>query len=128
MKVQDFQKKYHCQWAPLRGKKPKWIFHNFGHLFKNHLSSYQRRVSEWFQRNGKSGQFLEILFKARVISIQAPRWRQFSLMSDFVDLVNLSMQQEAALATNWINDRPGGLKLQNRALATMTGPAVRSEP
>ena len=25
-------------------------------------------------------------------------------MSDFVDLVNLSMQQEAALATNWIKD------------------------
>ena len=38
------------------------------------------------------------------------------------------MREEAALATNWIKDRPEGLKLQNLALATMTGPAVRSFP
>ena len=24
--------KYHCQWTFLRGKKPKWIFHNLGNL------------------------------------------------------------------------------------------------
>ena len=32
------------------------------------------------------------------------------------------------LATNWIKDRPEGLKLQNLALATMTGPAMSSLP
>ena len=58
--------------------------------------------------------------------MQAPQYRQFALISDFVDLANLSMQEEAALATNWIKDRPEGLKLQNLALAPTTGPAVRS--
>ena len=33
-KVQYFQKKYHCQWTFLRGKKPKWIFHNLGNLLR----------------------------------------------------------------------------------------------
>ena len=33
-KVQYLQRKYHCQWTLLRGKKPKWIFHNFGNLLK----------------------------------------------------------------------------------------------
>ena len=32
------------------------------------------------------------------------------------------------MATNWIKDRPEGLKLQNLALATMTGPAMSSLP
>ena len=32
------------------------------------------------------------------------------------------------MATNWIKDRPGGLKLQNLALATMTGPALSNLP
>ena len=30
-------------------------------IFYNRLSSYQLRVSEWFQRNGKYGQFLEMV-------------------------------------------------------------------
>ena len=49
------------------------------------------------------------------------------LISDFLDLVNLSMREAAILATNWIKDRPERLKLQNLALATMTGPVVRSQ-
>ena len=32
------------------------------------------------------------------------------------------------MATNWIKDGPEGLKLQNLALATMTGPAMSSLP
>ena len=59
--------------------------------------------------------------KAQVISIQAPQYRQHALISNFLDLANLSIQEEAALATNWIKDRPEGLKLQNLASATMTG-------
>ena len=62
-KVQYLQKKYHCRWTLLRGRQPKWIFHNFGDVFHNHLSSYRSRVSEWFQRNGKSDQFLEIVYR-----------------------------------------------------------------
>ena len=33
-KVQHLQKKYNCQWTLLRGKKPKWILHNFGNLLQ----------------------------------------------------------------------------------------------
>ena len=36
-KVQNLHRKYHYQWTLLRGKKPKWIFHNFGISFV-HLS------------------------------------------------------------------------------------------
>ena len=50
------------------------------------------------------------------------------VMSDFLDLANLSIQEEAALPTNWINDRPDGLQLQNLALATMAGPVMSSLP
>ena len=70
----------------------------------------------------------DCISKAKVVSIQAPQYRQYALISDFLDLANLSIREEAALATNWIKDRPEGLKLQNLALATMTGPAVRSLP
>ena len=31
-KGQYLQKKYHCRWTLLRGKKPRWTFHNFGNL------------------------------------------------------------------------------------------------
>ena len=70
----------------------------------------------------------DCLSKAKVISIQAPQYRQYALISYFLDLANLSTREEAALATNWIEDRPEGLKLQNLALATMTGPAMSSLP
>ena len=60
-----------------------------------------------------------------MISIQAPQYQHYALITDFLDLANLSVQEEAALAKNWIKDRPEGLKLQNLAVATMTGPAVR---
>ena len=40
----------------------------------------------------------------------------------------MSMRDEPALATNWIKDQLEGLKLQNLALATVTGPAMSSFP
>ena len=56
-KVQYLKKKYHCKWTLLRGRKPKWISHN--------LSSYEALVSIWFQRNGKSDQPLEIVYRGQ---------------------------------------------------------------
>ena len=72
----------------------------------------------WFQRNGKSDQFLEIEYP-KVISTRAPQYRQHALISDFLDHAKLSIQEDAALATSWIK----GFTLQNLALATMTGPS-----
>ena len=63
-----------------------------------------------------------------MVTVHAPHHRQHALISDFLDPANLSTQEEAALATNWINDRPEGLKLQNLALATMAGPVMSSLP
>ena len=63
-----------------------------------------------------------------MISIQAPQCRQFALISDVLDLAKSSIREEAILATNWIKKRPEGMKLQNIALATITGPALRSYP
>ena len=63
-----------------------------------------------------------------MIRVQAPQYRQFALISDFLDLAHLSTRAEAALATIWIQDRPEGLKLQNLALGTMTGPVLSSVP
>ena len=62
-KVQYIQKKYHCQWTLLRGKKPKWIFHNLGNLLRPLELEYQPRVSEWFPQNGKYAQFLEAAYQ-----------------------------------------------------------------
>ena len=80
--------------------------------------------TEWQVRSVRG----DCISKAKLISIQAPQYRQYALISDFLDLANLSVQGEAALATNWIKDRPEGLKLQNLAFANMTGPVVRSQP
>ena len=70
----------------------------------------------------------DCISKARVISIQAPPYRQYALISDFLDLAELSIREEAALAMNWIKNRPEGLKRQNLVLVTMAGMAVRSFP
>ena len=60
--------------------------------------------------------------KSKSDPAQAPRYRQHVLTSDFLDLANLSVQEEATLATNWIVDRPEVWKLQNLASATRAGP------
>ena len=107
--------KYLCQWTLLRGKKPKWIFHNFGNLLHPLAfvpASHEHLVpTKWHSR-------------AKVISIRAPQYRQYALISDFLYLAKLSIREDAALATNWIKDQPEGLKLQNLALAIMTSPAM----
>ena len=110
----------------MRGKNPKWIFRNLGNLFRplELVPASRERVvpTEWQIRTVLG----DCISRARVIPVQAPQHRQHALISDFLDLANLSIREEAASATNWIKDRPEGLKLQNLALATMTGPAVRS--
>ena len=61
-----------------------------------------------------------------MIPAPAPQCRQHALISDFLDLARLSLRGEAALATNWIKDRPEGLKLQDFALSTRTGRSTGS--
>ena len=123
-KVQYLQKKYHCQWTFLRGRKPKWIFHNFGNLLRplELVPASRERVvpTEWQVRTVLG----DCISKTEVISIQAPQYRQYALISDFKDIAHLSIQEQAALASNWIKDRLAGLALQNLALATMTGLAL----
>ena len=81
--------------------------------YLNHLSQYRPRVSIWFQRTGKSDHFLEIVYPNRkIIPVRAPHCRQYALTSDFMDLANFNIQDEAVLATNWIKNRPEGLKFQ----------------
>ena len=109
--VQYFQKKHHCQWALLRGEKPKWISHNLGNLLRplELVPASRERVvpKEWQVRTVLG----DCMSKAKVISIQAPHYRQYALFSDFLDLANLSIREGAALATSWIKDRPEGLPL-----------------
>ena len=72
-KVQYLQKKYHCNWTLLRGKKPKWIFHFFGNLLRplELVPASRERVvpTEWQVRTVLG----DCKSKAKVISIQAPR-------------------------------------------------------
>ena len=125
-KVQYLQKKYHCRWTSLRGKKPKWILHKFGHLLRPQklvpASREQVVPTEWQVRTV----FGDFMSKARVITFQTPRYRQCALISDFLYLASLSIREEAAATTNWIKDRPEGMKLQNLTLASMTGPVLSS--
>ena len=80
-------------------------------------------MSGWFQQKSKYAQFLEIAYQEqKVIPAQAPQYRQHALISDFLDLAYLSTQEEAALATNWIKDRPEGLKSQNLDVGHQDGP------
>ena len=121
--VQYLHKKYHCRWNFLRAKKPKWIFQNPGDILQplEFVPISRERVvpSRWQVRPVLG----VCLSKARVISIQASQCRQFALICDLLDLAKLSIREEATLATNWIKHRPGWLKLQNLALATITGRA-----
>ena len=86
-------------------------------------------MSEWFPTERQVRTIIgDCTSKARVITIRAPQYRQYALISDFLDLANLSVQEEAALATSWIKDRPEGLRLQSLALATMAGPMMSNLP
>ena len=66
--------------------------------------------------------------RQKVTSIRTPQHRQYMLISNFPDLAHLSIREEATLVKNWSKDRPESLKLQNLALATIPGPALRSYP
>ena len=61
--------------------------------------------------------------KAKVISIESPQYRHSTLIIDFLDLVNLSMREEAILATNWIKDRPEGLKASEPCIGDYDRPS-----
>ena len=108
--MQCLHRKYHCQWTFLRVKKLKRMFHNLANLLRplETIPASRERVvpTEW---------------QVRTIP------RDCISKSDFLDLAQLSLQEEAALATNWIDDdRLEGLTLQNLALATMAGPVMSS--
>ena len=68
----------------------------------DHQNQYQHRVSMWFQRSGTSEQFLKIVYqRQKVISIQAPQYRPYALISNFLDLepfwLNLPFLSNGAL-------------------------------
>ena len=108
----------------MRGRMSKWIFHNLGNLIQplEFVPESRKRVvpTEWQARTILG----DCNPRQKVISLQAPQYRQHALISDFPDIAHLNLQEEAALATNWIKDRPQGLKIQNLALATETDPAM----
>ena len=92
-KVQQYlQKRYHCRWTLLRGKTPKWIFHNLGNLLQplEFVPDSRKHVvpTEWQVRTVLG----DCISKARIISIQAPQYRQYALISDFLDLAKLSIR------------------------------------
>ena len=70
----------------------------------------------------------DCISRATVIPAPAPQSRQHAPISDFLDLAHLSLQEEAASATNWIKDPPERSRLQNFALAIMAGPVMSSSP
>ena len=111
---------------PAWKKNPSGFFHNLGNLLRPLESipvSCERVVpTEWQVRTILG----DCVSKARVITVQAPQYREHASISDFLDLVNLSVQEEAALATNWIDDQTEGLQLQNLALAARAGPVMSS--
>ena len=90
----------------LRGEKPKWIFHNLGNLprpLELEPASRERVFPTERQVRTVLG---DCISRARVIPVQAPQYRQYALISDFLDLAHLRKQEEAALATNWMRWPP----------------------
>ena len=93
-KVQYLQKKFHCQWTLLRGKKPKWIFHNVVNLpcpFELVPALREREVPMERQVQTVLGGSIS---KANVISIQAPHYRQYALFSDFLEHANWAYERK----------------------------------
>ena len=104
--------KYHHQRPLLRGGKPMRVIHNLGNLLRPLEpipASRERVVPTERQVRTILG---DCTSRAKLIPAQAPQYRQHTLVSDFLDLANLSIQEEVALATNWIKGRPEDLKLQ----------------
>ena len=119
-KVQHLPKKSTAANGPsCEAINPSGNLHNFGNLLRplELVPASRERVvlTEWQVRTVLG----DCMSRAKVIPTQAPQHRQHA---------HLSIREEAALATNWIRDRPGGLKLQNLALATTAGPVMSSSP
>ena len=114
------EKKYHRHWTSCVARKPEGAFAQISAIFGVPLefvpASRERVVPTQWQVRTVSSWRLQIESK-KVIPVQAPQYRQYAVISDFLNLAHLSVREEAALATNWIKDRPEGLKLQNLALA-----------
>ena len=81
-------------WALLQGRQPKWFFLILA-IFHNHFEfvpiSRERVVPT--ERQVRTV-LVDCMSKAKVISIQTPRYRQFALISDFLDLAHLSTREE----------------------------------
>ena len=91
----------------------------------NHLSSCQPPVSEWFQRKGKSEQFWEIVYpRAKVISIQAPQYRQYALISGFLDFANLSIREEGSIGHE-LDQGPGRVEASEPCLGHYDRPRCK---
>ena len=102
-KVQYLLKKYHCQWTFFREKNPSEFFRVFA--IESMPVSRERMVpAKWQVRKILAN----CTSKAKVITIQAPQNRQHAFFGDFLYCAKLSVQEEAALATNWIDIRPEG--------------------
>ena len=94
------------RWTLLFGRTPKWIFHYLGSLLRPLEFAPESRkhvvATEWQVRAVFGGR----ISRTRILSIQAPQYRQHALISGFLDLAHLNLQEEAALVTNWMKDRP----------------------
>ena len=126
-KVQYLEKNTGANGPSCAARHPKG-FHDLGNLLRplELVPVSRERVvpTEWQVRTVLG----DCMSRATVIPASAPQYRQHALISDFLDLANPSVQEEAALATNWIKDRPKGLRLQNLTLATRTGRSTCSLP
>ena len=112
------QKKRHCQWTLLRGKKPKWIFQNFGDLLQllEFVPASRERVvpTEWQVRT-VLGYWKS---KTNLVSIRAPQYR------------NLCWLVTSWISPIWTYEKKQqwprvGSSFRTPALATMTGLTVR---
>ena len=84
----------------LRGRTPKWIFHYLGSLLQplEFVPESRKHAvpTEWQIRTVLG----DCMSRTRILSIQASQYHQHALISGFLDFAHLSLQEEAALATN----------------------------
>ena len=90
---------------------------DFSQFWRSLTTTWVRTSFAWAR--GSNGMAGDCISKTKVISTEAPHNRQYALISDLLDLGNLSTREGAALAAIWIKDRPEGLKLQILVLATV---------
>ena len=95
----------------------------------SHLNSYKTQLNMSYKQMASPNSSWRLHIQGKgYFNSSATVCRQQALISDFLDLAKLSIREQAALAMNWIKDRPEGLMLQNLALATMTSHAMSSLP